>query len=169
MSAHCWPLTSSNFCCLLRSSISRSEGRRCAISSSLCNSSLRCSNTLFSSGFSSSSKPLCDQPESHTIHSPLTTHRLERLEEVLRWITVCDWAGALGEGSGNLVSPLRNHSVSWDESCHHCSPQWTVGTVGQPWSLRNPKQIISVWCWLLRLQIKSKILRLNQSNFDEFK
>lgn len=60
-----WRLcTSFSFCCLLRSSVSRSEGRRCAISSSLCSSSLRCSSTRFSSGFSSSSRPLHSHPES---------------------------------------------------------------------------------------------------------
>lgn len=68
MSCSYWRLcTSSSFCCLLRSSVSRSEGRRCAISSSLCSSSLRCSSTRFSSGFSSSSRPLHSHPESrHT-------------------------------------------------------------------------------------------------------
>lgn len=53
--------TSFSFCCLLRSSVSRSEGLRRAISSSLCSSSLRCSRTRFSSGFSSSSRPLSSQ------------------------------------------------------------------------------------------------------------
>lgn len=65
MSSGYWRLcTSFSFCCLLRSSVSRSEGRRCAISSSLCSSSLRCSSTRFSSGFSSSSRPLHSHPES---------------------------------------------------------------------------------------------------------
>lgn len=59
-------LTSCIFCCLLRSSISKSEGRRWAISSSLCSSSLRCSKTRVSSGFSSSSRPLHGHSESHS-------------------------------------------------------------------------------------------------------
>lgn len=58
------PLTSCIFCCLLRSSVSRSEGLRWAISSSLCSSSLRCSNTRVSSGFSSSTRPLHGRSES---------------------------------------------------------------------------------------------------------
>lgn len=55
--------TCCSFCCLLHSSISRSEGRRCARSFSLCNSSLRCSNTRFNSGFSSSRSPLQGQAQ----------------------------------------------------------------------------------------------------------
>lgn len=64
------PLTSCSFCCLLRSSVCRSEG---AVSSSLCRSSLRCSNTRFSSGFFSGSRPLHSQWEEHT-HTRSNTH-----------------------------------------------------------------------------------------------
>lgn len=121
-------LTSSSFCCLLRSSVSRSEGPRRAISSSLCRSSLRCSNTRVSSGFSSSSRPLCgqSQPHSqHTVHSALDWFKCQ----CVMCCTVYGWAAAPGAGSGNSAPPPRNRSVSWAEwSRRHWSQLWIDGT-----------------------------------------
>lgn len=58
--------TSCSFCCLLRSSCSRSEGGWRASSCSLCRSSLLCCNTRFNSGFSSSSSPLRETHSNQT-------------------------------------------------------------------------------------------------------
>ena len=142
-------LTSFSFCCLLRSSVSRSEGRRRAISSSLCSSSLRCSNTRLSSGFSSSTRPLQGQyaqTQSHHALLHLWCWEDRWCLKCLTSCTFCGWAAARGAGSGSSVGPLRSRSASWGGRSHpRCCLLWTDGTVagGLQNSLRNTKQRIS--------------------------